>query len=109
MPSLQPLGPIHSIRSGRTTPKEHSDLLRRRHGVESLSDFRLPCQLGLAEDFSRWLELLAAIEQDGAQYDGVWAHDLLVMVDVTGAIGAVVAVDCFSCEESVLLLTHIFA
>ena len=46
------------------------------------SDLRLPAHLSLAEDLSRGLELHAAVEEDGADNDGVRAHDLLVVVCV---------------------------
>lgn len=46
------------------------------------SDLRLPVHLGLAEDLSRGLELHAAVEEDSADDDGVWAHYFLVVVCV---------------------------
>jgi len=39
---------------------------------------------------------MAAVEEDGA-HDDLVAHDGLVVVDVRGAVGAVVAAYCFSC------------
>ena len=46
-------------------------------------------------------ELLAGVGGDaGASNDGVRAHHLLVVVDVGGALGAVVAVDGVACDGS---------
>jgi len=70
--------------------------LRRRQSLKSLRDLRLPAHLGLAEDLSRRFEVMAAVEEDGA-HDDLVAHDGLVVVDVRGAVGAVVAAYCFSC------------
>jgi hypothetical protein len=60
-------------------------------------DLWLPRHLGFPEDLGRGLELLAAVEQDGAHDDRVRSHDLLVVVDVRRAVGAVVAVHCLAC------------
>lgn len=59
----------------------------------NLGDGLLPRHHGLAVDLGRGLERLAVVEQHGAGDDGVRAHDLLVMVRVRRAVGAVVAVD----------------
>lgn len=64
-----------------------------------LGDLWFPGQLGLPEDLSRWLEILSAVEQDGADNDRVRAHDLLVVVGVGCAVWAVVAVDCLACSS----------
>jgi hypothetical protein len=53
----------------------------------------LPAHARLAEDLCVRGELVAAVEQDGANDNRVRAHDLLVVVRVCGAVGAEVAVD----------------
>ena len=58
-----------------------------------MRQLRLPPQPILAEDLSGNGPLLAAVEESGADDDLVVAHDGLVVVDVGGAVGAVVAVD----------------
>ena len=77
-------------------PAKACKYLRRRHGVERLRALRLPRHLGLAVNLSSWLEVLSALEKDGAHDDRVWAHDLLVVICVRGAVGAIVAVDGFA-------------
>lgn len=68
--------------------------LRRRQSLEGLRNLLLPLQLGLAIDFGADVEILAAFrQQGGTEDDGVWAHDLLMVVDVGGAVWAIVAVD----------------
>lgn len=57
------------------------------------SNLLLPSEPVLAENLSADWEALATLEQDGANNDGVWPHDLLIMVDVTSAVSAEVAVD----------------
>lgn len=63
----------------------------RRQRVECLRNLRLPAHLGLPEDLSARLQVLAAIEEDGTD-DELVAHDGLVVVDVARAVGAIVAV-----------------
>ena len=63
-----------------------------------MRDLGLPLQPILAEDLGRDLEILAALEQAGTDDDLV-AQDGLVVVDVGGAVGAVVTVDVFACLE----------
>ena len=70
--------------------------LRRWQCVERLRNLRLPAHLGLAEDLSSRLQVLASVEEDGTD-DDLIAHDGLVVVDMGGAIGAVVAVDRLAC------------
>lgn len=62
---------------------------------DRLRNRRLPAQLVLAEDLSRHREILAALQQTGAHHD-LRAQHGLVVVDVRGAVGAVVAVDGFA-------------
>ena len=52
----------------------------------------LPGHLRLAVDLGVGLPVLASIEENGA-HDDFGAHDRLVVVDVGGSVGAVVAVD----------------
>lgn len=58
-----------------------SSLKFRWKGLESLGNLPLPWQTGLAVDLSSWLEILATLEENGADNDLV-THDLLVVVDV---------------------------
>jgi hypothetical protein len=66
--------------------------LRRRHGIKSLRELRLPCHLGLAADLSSKLEVLTASEQDGPRRNRIRFYHLLVVVSVslfyTGMISA---------------------
>lgn len=62
-----------------------------RWSREGLSQLWLPAQPILAEDLSNYWELLAALEQASADND-LGAENSLVVVDVGGAVGAVVAV-----------------
>lgn len=66
--------------------------LRRRRPLKGMRHLGLPGEAILAEDLSRDLEVLGALQQAGADDDLV-AQDGLVVVDVGGAVGAVVAVD----------------
>lgn len=56
----------------------------------------MPLQPILAKDLRMHAKVLAALEQTGADDDFV-AEDGLVVVDVRGAVGAVVAVYVFAC------------
>ena len=58
----------------------------------------LPRRPILAENFRRRLQVFPALEQRGAD-DDFGAEDGLVVVDVGGAVGAVVAVDVLSCSK----------
>jgi len=78
--------------------------LRRRQRLESLGNLWLPAHLGLAEDLRRRLELLPAVQQHGADDDLV-AHDGLVVVDVRGAVGAVVAIDGLACSRDMIFVS----
>ena len=60
------------------------------------SDLGLPLQAVLAEDLSLDGELAATVEQTGADDDLV-AENGLVVVQVRGAVGAVIAVDWLAC------------
>lgn len=57
-----------------------------------MRDLRLPLEAILAEDLSRDVEILSAFEEGGA-HDDLVSEDGLVMVCMTGAVRAVVAVD----------------
>jgi len=58
-----------------------------------VSNLLLPAKSVLAEDLGLGLKGLAALGEDAsAEDDGVGAGDCLVVVDVGGAVGAVVAV-----------------
>lgn len=68
-------------------------LLGRQDG-EGLGNLLLPAETILSEDLGCGLEGLAGLGEDTcAEDDGVVTHDGLVVVDVGGAVGAVVAVD----------------
>jgi hypothetical protein len=72
--------------------------LRRRHGLEASRYLLLPRQARLGIDLRRRLEVLdALVEQTGAQDNVVGAEGLLCVVDVGGAVLAVVAVDALAC------------
>lgn len=60
-----------------------------------MRELRLPAQAILAEDLGRDGELGAALQQGGADDDLV-AQDGLVVVEVRGAVWAVVAVYWFA-------------
>ena len=57
----------------------------------------LPRQSILAVNLCGRLQILAALEQGGAD-DDLGAEDGLVVVGVGGAVGAVVAVDVLACS-----------
>ena len=61
-----------------------------------MRQLRLPARAVLPEDLSRDGEFLAPIQQGRADDDLV-AQNGLVVVDVRGAVGTVVAVDGFAC------------
>lgn len=65
--------------------------LRRRRPLESLGQLRLPAQPILPEDLRRDLEVVASLQQARADDDLV-AQDGLVVINVRGAVGAVVAI-----------------
>ena len=67
-----------------------------RWSREGHSQLWLPAQPILAEDLSNDWELLAALEQASADND-LGAENGLVVVDVGGAVGAVVAVYWLAC------------
>ena len=60
------------------------------------SNLLLPSQLVLAEDLRTDWKAFAAIKQDGASHDRVFTHDLLVVIDMAGALRAKVAVDALA-------------
>lgn len=73
--------------------------LRRWQRLKGVRNLLLPRHLGLAVNLRAGLEVLAlAAEEHGARNDGVGAHDLLVVVDVGRAVGAVVAVHGLACS-----------
>jgi hypothetical protein len=71
----------------------HLNPSRRWHRIKSLRTLRLPRHLGLPVNLSQRLEVLPAIDQHSPQDDRIGAHDLLVVVGVGSAVGAIVAVD----------------
>lgn len=73
------------------------------HDLEGLSNLLFPRHLVLAEDLSRDWQLLATVEQNGAKHNRVRTHGLLVVVDVGGALRAVVAVDSLACRANIML------
>ena len=62
-----------------------------------MRQLRLPARAVLPKDLSRDGEFLASLQQPRADDDLV-AQDSLVVVDVRGAVGAVVAVHGLACE-----------
>lgn len=73
--------------------------LRRRHALEASGDLLLPWQAHLGVDLRRRLEVLdSLVQQTGAKDDAVGAERLLCVVDVGGAVLAVVAVDTLACS-----------
>ena len=69
---------------------------RRRHRLKSLRTLRLPRHLRLPIDLRQRLEVLPAIHENGAEDNRIGTHDLLLVVGVRCAVGAVVAVDGFA-------------
>lgn len=68
-----------------------------------MSNLLLPRKSVLAKDLGGRLEALATLGQEtSAQDDGVIAHNGLVVVDVGGAVGAVVAVDVLAWMKEVI-------
>ena len=63
-----------------------------RWSLESLRNLRLPAQSILAKDLRCNGKFFRALQQTGS-YNDVVAEDGLVVVDVSGAVGTVVAVD----------------
>ena len=70
--------------------------LLRRHHLKSCCNLRLPRHLSLAPDLGSRLPLLRAVEEDGSDHE-LGAHDSLMVVDVGGAVGAIVAIDILAC------------
>ena len=89
-----------------SSPPPTSLLSKRRKGPlniyhlrpsrQGLRDLLLPVEAVLAVDLEADGVVLGQVEQGGAD-DVLVAHDGLVVVDVRGAVGAVVAVDGFAC------------
>ncbi|MCJ1479950.1 hypothetical protein MMC06_000104 [Schaereria dolodes] len=77
-----------------STLTDHPLHPRRQH-IKRLGNLRLPGQLILSENLRVNAELLAALEKDGAD-DIFVAENGLVVIDVRGAVRAVVAVDWVS-------------
>lgn len=76
--------------------------LRRGHTLEASSNLLLPWQANLGVDLRRRLEVLdALIEQASPEHDAVGAQRLLRVVDMRGAVLAVVAVDTLACQSLV--------
>ena len=71
-----------------------------------MSHLGLPGQTILAKDLGRDGELLVAFQQGGAD-DDLIAEDGLVVVDVRGAVGAVVAVYGIACGWSARFLSRL--
>jgi hypothetical protein len=70
-----------------------SQHLRRRHRLESLCNLLLPPESRLSINLSRRLQPraeTALVKQDGAQHNLVGAERFLLVVDVGGAVLAVV-------------------
>lgn len=71
-----------------------SKYLRRWHGLECVRNLLLPSKPGLAVDLGCWLEVRAdlatLVQQDGAEHDLVGTENLLLVVDVGGAVLAVI-------------------
>ena len=96
--------PIYSLSSPPPPPPtpDHPPLrtcmtsLLRRKDLKSRSNLLLPRHADLPIDLSTELQVLSIVEQDGANDVLVIAHDGLVVVDVGGAVAAVVAVDWFA-------------
>jgi len=63
-----------------------------------MRNLRLPAQPILPENLRRHLEMVASFQQAGADDDLV-AQDGLVVVEVRGAVGAVVAVYGLACGD----------
>lgn len=76
-----------------TFPTTHC--LRWRHYSKSCSNLLFPSESILAEDLSRRLEVLSAIKEDGSDHNFI-SHHSLVMIDVRGAVGTVIAIDWLS-------------
>lgn len=93
-----PVPPAFISHQNRKSRSQLASHLRRREDIEGLGNFGLPAELVLAVDLGGDRELLAGVGRDaGAGDDGVRAHNLLVVVDVGGAVRAVVAVDGVAC------------
>jgi hypothetical protein len=63
------------------------------HGLESLRNLLLPSKPGLAVDLGRRLEACpnaTVVKEDSAEHDLVVAESLLCVVDVGGAVLAVI-------------------
>lgn len=90
-----PLHPQIPILSPSYSP--HPSNLLRRPG-KRLGNLRLPPQPILPKDLRRHFEPLAAVQQRRPN-DNLVAHDGLMVVNMRGAIGAVVAVDGVSCRR----------
>jgi hypothetical protein len=63
------------------------------HGLESLRNLLLPSKPGLAVDLGRRLEAspnATVVKEDSAEHDLVVAESLLCVVDVGGAVLAVI-------------------
>jgi hypothetical protein len=79
-------------------PSSYTLLLRRRSIKDIIPRLRLPLPLLDAEDLRAGLPpLLRVLQQRGADDDLV-AHDVLVVVGVRGAVGAVEAVYRVACD-----------
>lgn len=68
----------------------------RPRGEDRLCNLGLPVPLILAVNLRRDGEALSPLEQAGTHHNLVFARRGLVVVDVRGAVGAVVAVDRFA-------------
>lgn len=70
--------------------------LRRRGSLEGSSHLRDPWKTEFTVELSSRWELVSSLQQNGA-HDELVAHHLLVVIDVSGAVGTVVANDFVSC------------
>lgn len=73
---------------------KHTTYLRRRHRLKSLGNLLLPSKPRLSVNLRGGLEACtqtAVVQEDGAQ-DDVLGHDVLLVVDVRGAVLAVILI-----------------
>ena len=82
---LKHTGPCSSL-------SNHVSYSLLRGSLECLRNLRLPAQPVLPKDFRRNGEFLRALQQTGS-YDDLIAEDGLVVVNVGGAVGTIVAMD----------------
>jgi len=82
-----------------------SRYLRRWHSIKRGGHFLLPGHLSLAEDLSANFEVITTLlKEGGPRNDGIWTHNLLMVIDVTCAMWAVIAVHCLAGVSIVRIL-----